>query len=149
MDRAAFRLELAAAARLAAPVAATQLGMMLMGTVDTMMLGHLSAPALAAGSLGNVLAACALMFGSGVLWGLDPLVSQAHGAGDAAAVSAHLQRGVVMAAAVTLPFILALLDIEPLLRATGQPPGVSRDAADYARGLLGGALPWFLFIVVR
>ena len=43
MDRAAFRIELAAAARLAAPVAATQLGIMLMGTVDTMMLGHLSA----------------------------------------------------------------------------------------------------------
>ena len=35
MDRAALRIELAAAARLAAPVAASQLGIMLMGVVDT------------------------------------------------------------------------------------------------------------------
>ena len=54
MPTSAFRTELAAAARLAAPVVASQLGIMLMGVVDTMMLGHLSAQALAAGGLGHV-----------------------------------------------------------------------------------------------
>jgi MATE family multidrug resistance protein len=48
-----------------------------------------------------------------------------------------------------VPFVLALLDVEPLLRALGQPAGVSRDAADYVRGILWGELPYFLFIVLR
>ncbi|HEY0514324.1 MAG TPA: MATE family efflux transporter [Thermoanaerobaculia bacterium] len=149
MDRAAFRTEFAAAARLAAPVAASQLGITLMGSVDTMMLGHLSALALAAGALGNIITYCGLMLGFGILSALDPLVSQAHGAGDAAAIGGHLQRGLVMAVALTVPYILCFLDIEPLLRLSGQPAGVSHDTADYARGILWGVLPYFLFIALR
>ena len=83
MSRSAFRNELAAAGRLAVPVVTSQLGLMLMGTVDTMMLGHLSAVALAAGALGNIFTYCLLNFGYGILSALDPLVSQAHGAEDA------------------------------------------------------------------
>jgi MATE family multidrug resistance protein len=149
MDRAAFRTEILAAARLAAPVAGTQLGMMLMGTIDTIMLGHLSAGALAAGSLGNVIVSTAMMFVFGVLGALDPLVSQAHGAGDREAIGAHLQRGLILAAALTVPFVLLQLDIQPWLRLSGQAPGVSLDAADYVRGILWGALPAFLLLVLR
>lgn len=149
MDRDAFRTEIAASARLAAPVAATQLGIMLMGVVDTMMLGHLSADALAAGSIGHAITVCAMMFGYGILSSLDPLVSQAHGARDAVAIGDHLQRGLVMAAAVTLPLTLLLLDVEPLLRAFGQPPPVSFGAAEYTRGILWGVLPYFLAIALR
>ncbi len=149
MDRAAFRIELAAAARLAAPVAASQLGIMLMGTVDTMMLGHLSAQALAAGGLGHLVTISLMILGYGILSALDPLASQAHGAGDSVALGGHLQRGLVLAAALTVPFVLALLDVGPLLRVLGQPAGVSRDAADYIRGILWGELPYFLFIVLR
>jgi multidrug resistance protein, MATE family len=149
MDRTALRTELAAAARLAAPVAASQLGIMLMGVVDTMMLGHLSAQALAAGGLGHVVTISLMILGYGILSALDPLASQAHGAGDTAALGGHLQRGLILAMALTVPFVLALLDVEPLLRALGQPAGVSRDAADYVRGILWGELPYFLFIVLR
>src|SRR5579872_405717 len=149
MDRAAFRTEIAAAARLAGPLAATQLGMMLMGTIDTMMLGHLSAEALAAGSLGNVIVSTAIMFVFGVLGSLDPLVAQAHGARNPAAIGAHLQRGLVLAAALTVPFVLLLLDIGPWLRVSGQAQGVSSDAASYVRWMLWGALPSFLFVVLR
>jgi MATE family multidrug resistance protein len=149
MDRAAFRTEINAALRLAAPVAATQLGIMLMGVIDTMMLGHLSADALAAGSMGNAITVCAMMFGYGILSSLDPLVAQAHGARDAAAIGDHLQRGLVMAVAVTLPFILSMLDIEPLLRSFGQPAAVSFGAAEYTRGILWGVLPYFLSIALR
>ena len=85
MDRyAPLRTELAAATRLAAPVALVQLGMMLMGVVDTMMLGHVSAEALAAGALGHVITFIALIFGYGILTALDPLIGQAYGAKDAA-----------------------------------------------------------------
>ncbi|HEX4495358.1 MAG TPA: MATE family efflux transporter [Thermoanaerobaculia bacterium] len=144
-----FRIELAAAARLAAPVVATQLGIMLMGVIDTMMLGHLSATALAAGGLGHILTTTCMLFGYGLLSALDPLVAQAHGAGDAKAIAGHFQRGLVLATAVTLPLMLLFLDVEPLLRAADQPALVSRATADYTWGILWGLLPYFLFIVLR
>lgn len=146
---AEFRTEIAAAARLAAPVAASQLGIMLMGVVDTMMLGHLSAEALAAGALANIVTFVILMLGYGVLTALDPLVAQAHGAGDQAAIQGHFRRGLVIATVLTALFMLALVDIEPFLLAFGQPPAVSHEGANYARGIIWGLLPYFLFVVLR
>jgi MATE family multidrug resistance protein len=145
----ALRTELAAAARLAAPVALVQVGTMLMGVVDTMMLGHLSAQALAAGALGHIVTFTCLMLGYGVLSALDPLVSQAYGARDVGAVGGHLQRGLVLAAVLTVPTVLALLDIDPILRALGQPAAVSLDAAAYTRGILWGILPYLVFVAFR
>ncbi len=149
MRRSAFRSELAAATRLAVPVVISQLGMMLMGVIDTMMLGHLSAGALAAGALGHLLTLCPMMIAYGILAALDPLVSQAHGAEDSAAIGGYLQRGLVMAAALTAPIVLLLLDVGPFLRLLGQAPEVSRDAAAFVRGILWGLLPYFLFVVLR
>ena len=40
--------------RLAVPVVLAQVGLMLMGVVDTLMVGHVSADALAAVALGNL-----------------------------------------------------------------------------------------------
>ena len=57
------------------------------------------------------------------------------------ALGGHLQRGLILAMVLTVPFVLVLLDVEPLLRALGQPAGVSRDAADYVRGILWGSSP--------
>jgi MATE family multidrug resistance protein len=144
-----FREELAATVRLAAPVVFVQLGSMLMGVVDTIMLGHLSAEALAAGALGHSTNITLLMFGLGTLAALDPLISQAYGAREPEAVGAHLQRGMLLALALSLPMGLLLWDIAPLLRAVGQPEAVIGDAAAYARGIVWGVPAYFLFMVVR
>ena len=130
-----LRQELAAAARLAAPVALVQLGMMLMGVVDTMMLGHLSAEALAAGALGHIVTIILLMLGDGILSALDPLVAQAYGAGDRRAIGAHLQRGIVLALALAVPFGLRVLGHpRAVLRLLGQPAAIIGDAAAYRAG---------------
>lgn len=138
-----------AAARLAAPVAFVQLGSMLMGVVDTMMLGHLSAEALAAGALGHIATIVFLMTCVGVLSALDPLVAQAYGAGDARAISAHLQRGIVLALALAVPLALVFWDIRELLRLIGQPAAILDDSAAYVRGILWGTPAYFLFFAFR
>src|SRR4051794_21740257 len=76
------RAELRAMLRLASPVVIIQLGMMSMGVVDTVMVGHLSTRALAAVALGNLYFFCFAVFGMGTLMVLDPIVAQAVGARD-------------------------------------------------------------------
>ena len=144
-----LKTELAAAARLAAPVAFVQLGSMLMGVVDTIMLGHLSAQALAAGALGHIATILFLMTCAGILTALDPLVAQAHGAGDDRAISAHLQRGIVLALAMAVPLAFVFWDIRELLRLLGQPAEVLDDAAAYVRAILWGTPAFFLFFAFR
>lgn len=145
----ALRREISEAVRLATPVALVQLGLMLMGVVDTIMLGHVSAEALAAGALGHIVTIVPLMVGYGVLNSLDALVAQAYGAGDDRAIGDHLQRGAIMAVAITLPLSLALWDVEGLLRLLGQPPAVIGRAAAYAQAIVWGIPAYFLFIVLR
>lgn len=144
-----LRTELRAAARLAAPVAFVQLGSMLMGVVDTIMLGHVSAEALAAGALGHITTIVFLMTCVGILAALDPLVAQAHGAGDARAVSAHLQRGIVLALALSVPLAIAFWDVRDLLHLLGQPAAILGDAAAYVRAILWGIPAYFLFFALR
>ncbi len=144
-----LKTEILAAARLAAPVAFVQLGSMLMGVVDTIMLGHLSAQALAAGALGHIATILFLMTGAGILTALDPLVAQAHGAGDNRAISAHLQRGIVLALTLAVPLAFVFWDVRELLRLLGQPAAVLDDAAAYVRASLWGTPAFFLFFAFR
>src|ERR1041384_8635049 len=100
--------EFRALVRLTVPVVAVQVGLMFRSVVDTLMVGHLSAQALAAVALGNLCFFTITIAGVGTLMALDPLVSQAVGAGDETAVARGLQRGLVLAVLVTVPICLAL-----------------------------------------
>jgi MATE family multidrug resistance protein len=70
------RSELSATIRLAVPVVAVQLGFMLMGVVDTLMVGRLSAQALASVAIGNLYFFNVSIFGTGTLMALDPIIAQ-------------------------------------------------------------------------
>jgi MATE family multidrug resistance protein len=147
--RGAVRRELREALRLAVPVALVQLVGMLMGVVDTMMLGHLSAGALAAGAVGHVASFTILIFASGLISVLDPLVSQAFGAGDHGAISAHFQRGIVLALALGLPFMAAMWNTGPLFRAAGLAPEVAGNVALYMRAAGWGVPAFLLYMTLR
>ena len=69
--------DLRALLRLALPIATVQVGLMLMGVVDIFFVGHVSARELAAASLGNLYYFSLAMFGMGVVWAIDPILSQA------------------------------------------------------------------------
>ncbi|MBI1808799.1 MAG: MATE family efflux transporter, partial [Gemmatimonadetes bacterium] len=69
--------------RIAAPIVLAQVGIMLMGVVDTAMVGRVSPDAIAAVSLAHIYWANLFLFGLGLLLVLDPVVSQAVGARDA------------------------------------------------------------------
>lgn len=135
--------------RLAAPIVLIQIGMVSMGVVDTLMIGRVSAAALAAVALGNLFSFGIMIFGLGVLMALDPIVAQALGARDRPAVARGLQRGFVLAAGLTVPISLLLLTVGPALRLAGQPEEVVPLAAAYVYRTLPGVWPFFVFAVLR
>lgn len=143
------RHELRELAALAAPVALAQVGLMMQGVVDSIMVGRVSPADLAAVALGNVYFFAAVVFGMGVLFALDPVVSQALGADDHEGVARGAQRGVLLALGLTVVASLLLLPVEPILAGLGQPAEVVPVAAGYARASIAGVLPFYLYIVQR
>ncbi len=144
-----FRAELAAMVRLALPIVIVQLGMMFMGVVDTLMVGRVSADALAAVALGNLYFFGLVIFGWGLLLSLDPIVSQAIGAGDTPAAARGLQRGLLLATVWGLVVMLLLVPTRPILGLLRQPPAVADLAATYALISIPGILPFYYFTALR
>jgi MATE family multidrug resistance protein len=101
--------ELRAQLALAGPVIVVNLAMMGMGVVDTLMAGHVSTTAQAAIGLGHAWVWCPVSFALGLLMALDPLVAQARGAGDGEGVARSVQRGLILAALVSIPVAATLL----------------------------------------
>jgi MATE family multidrug resistance protein len=120
--------ELMAMTRLAAPIVLAELGWMAMGIVDTMVVGRVSAEAIAAVSLGAIVFYGVAVCSGGVLLGMDTLVARAFGAGDAEDCRHSLIQGVwisllltplVMGLVWTLDLVLPRLAIDPaVVRAT-------------------------------
>ncbi|MGB5998996.1 MAG: MATE family efflux transporter [Thermoanaerobaculia bacterium] len=144
-----LRQELRGVVGLAAPVVVVQLGTMLMGTVDTMMLGRVSEQALAAGALGHAVGTALLVLGIGILMAMDPLAAQAFGAGDRDGMAAQLVRGTVLALLLAVPISLAMAWIAGHLDLLGQQPELQILAGSYLRWLVPGNAALLLFGVLR
>lgn len=143
------RAEIRRLAALALPVAATQVSYMLLGVVDTLMLGRFSVEALSAAALANVWIWGTLQLAMGILFGIDPIVAQAHGARDGGRAASALQRGLVLSLALSVPLGLLWLGTEEFLCATGQDPGLAAAAERYTRIQIP-SLPFFLvFLTLR
>jgi MATE family multidrug resistance protein len=137
------RAEIRRLAALALPVAATQVSTMLLGVVDTLVLGRFSVEALSAAALANVWIWGTLQLVLGTLSGIDPIVAQAHGARDGPRAGLALQRGLVLAGLLSLPLAGLWLGTEEFLRAAGQDPALAA-AAERFTVLQIPSLPFFL-----
>ncbi len=148
-DDRPVRRELGAVLRLATPVILVQVGMVLMGAVDTAMLGRVSETALAAGSIGNALSIAVIWSFIGILLAIDPMVAQAFGAGDRRRIARVLCRGVGLAVLLSVPATAIVLRLELLLPLTGQPEAVVGPASAYLRGIGPGVVAFLLFMCLR
>lgn len=148
----AFRprgVELRALVALALPVAVVQMGLVAQGLVDTAMVGRVDAAQLGAVTLGNLYFFSVAVFGMGLLFALDPLVSQAFGAGDEDAIEVAIQRGLVLSVTLAVVASALLAVAEPVFVLLNQPEEVVPVAAAYARTQIPGMLPFYGFIVFR
>jgi MATE family multidrug resistance protein len=148
-DYRPYAADLGALVRFALPVATVQVGMMSMGVVDTIMVGRVSALDLAAVAIGHLYFFGVAVFGMGVLYALDPVISQAVGAGDSVGIARGVQRGLLLALALSLLTMVLLIPAGPVLLALGQPTDIVPTAGRYALGLIAGVFPFYGFIVLR
>lgn len=143
------RDELRALLTLAVPVVVVQVGMMLMGVVDTIMVGHVNAEALASVALGNLYFFGVAIFGMGAIMALDPIVAQAVGAQDEPAIARGVQRGLLISLVLAVPAMLLMLPVRPVLTWLRQPAEVIPLAGSYVWLVLPGVLPFLAFGVLR
>src|SRR5579862_6710933 len=102
--------------RLAVPLALTELGWLSMSFIDTVMVGRLpdSATATGAVSLGSTLFYTIGVFGSGIMLGMDTLVSQAYGAGRLDECHRLMWNSIYFASAIAPILMLSVLAFLPL-----------------------------------
>lgn len=144
-----WRDEMRATLRLAVPVTAVEIGLMLMGTVDTMFAGRVSGLALASVAMGHAYLWVVAILGIGILMVLDPIVSQAVGAGDETALARGVQRALVLVIPLAVLSGALLSCGESVFAFLRQPPDVIPIASRFARASIPGMLPLYAFIVLR
>ena len=128
----------------------SQVGSHLMVAVDTAMIGHASSKALTASGIASVWLTGTSMLAYGVLHGMDPIVTQAHGAGDDERAHLALRRGVVVALLVGVLLALVWGVTGPALRVLGgQDPEIAAMAHRYALAQLPTVPFGMLFIALR
>jgi len=135
--------------RMAIPLALAELGWMAMDVEDTMMAGRLGAAALGAGSLGVMLFYPIVICGTGLLLGMDTLVSQAHGARDAADCRRTLVNGAWLSLALAPLLALLVRLLIPLLRATGTNATVMALFDPFLKALAWSLVPLLFYAAFR
>lgn len=137
--------------RLAIPLVCAELGWTTMSIVDTMMVGRQADSALAIGavSLGGILYIAIAIFGTGLMLGLDTLVSHAYGAGDLEECHRVLVNGVYLSLGISPLLMGVVWMFGPILRSLGIQGAVLGQAIPYLHALNWSTLPLLLYFVFR
>jgi MATE family multidrug resistance protein len=110
--------------KLAVPLISGQLTQMLMGVVDTVMIGAVGVVPLGASTFANTLLSVPFVAGIGLMSSVSVRVSQAHGAGDPEAVGSVLRHGTWLALGWGLMVVAGVTGLLGFLDRFGQPSEV-------------------------
>ncbi|MGY6557996.1 MAG: MATE family efflux transporter [Nitritalea sp.] len=130
---------------LAYPVMLSQLGQVLVGVADSMMVGRLGAEPLAAASLANSIFFVVLMFGIGISMAITPLVAMADGRGRKNRIARLFRHGFVINFGAGIVLLLFILLSSPLLLHLNQPEAVVEMAIPYLAIITFSLLPFMVF----
>ncbi len=144
-----FKDELRPTMRLAGPLVLAEIGWMSMALVDTMMVGRVSPEAIGAVSIGGILFYTVAIFGSGLMLGLDTLVSQAFGAGNVEDCHRSLLNSIYLSMVLAPMLMAAVWMLIPFLRSFGINPAVLHDAIPYLKALVWSTWPLLLYFTLR
>jgi MATE family multidrug resistance protein len=136
-------------AGLAWPLALSSVAHNVISFVDIAMVGRLGATSLAGVSVGSAIFFSLSVVGIGLGAGLDPIVSQAVGAGEGARVRSALRAGLTLAALVSVPLVIAGFLGARALPLAGVDADVTREARAFLDGRALGLAPFVLVMALR
>lgn len=122
-----------------------QLGHVMVGLVDNLMIGRLGAAPLAAVSLGNALVFIAMSLGIGFSFAITPLIAEADGAEDLESGRSFFHHGLILSTLNGLFLFIVLLIAKPALYYLDQPPEVVELAIPYLNIVAFSMLPLMAF----
>ncbi len=144
--------------KVAIPVMLTQIGGALVGLFDTMMVGHYATVDLAAVSFSNAIFFTIMIFASGSLMGLTPLIGVQDGEmskypekSDAIRqkIASLLQNGLYFTLIIGVVTTLLLAICIPILDRFGQDPEVVKVARPYYILIVVSLIPYLLFCLQK
>ncbi|HET9269007.1 MAG TPA: MATE family efflux transporter, partial [Vicinamibacterales bacterium] len=144
-----MRRELRPMLTLAGPVIAAEVGWLLMGIVDTIMVGPLGPSAIGAVGAGTILFLTVIMIGFGMLLALDTFVAQSFGAGRIDECHRWLVAGVQLAAVLSVVLMVVSLGGVMLLPLVGFHPDVLALLQPYMTHLVWSTPPLLAYVVFR
>lgn len=130
---------------LAYPVMISQLGIIMMGVVDSIMVGRLGPVPLAAASLGNSLVFLILIIGLGSSTVLSPLIAILIGGKRYPEAGVYFRQSLIVNVALAIIMIVIILFGAKFIRYLNQPPDVIEYAIIYMSIVALSALPLMIY----
>jgi multidrug resistance protein, MATE family len=141
---------------LAYPICLSQLGHVLVGVADSIMVGNfggegseIGALSLAGASLANSLFYVIMVFGIGVAYAITPLVAAADGEKDHERISLVLKHGILVSLLFGFGLLIILSPGSFFLKYVGQPPEVIALSVPYFNILLFSLIPLMIFLCFK
>lgn len=134
---------------LAYPMIIGQIGHVMMGVVDSVMVGRVGAEELAAASLANAIFFQIFVFGLGVSFAVSPMVAMARGAGNAKKCGLILRQSFWVNTLLSVLMTAAVIIASFYIYLLNQPTAVTALVIPYLRLLGLSAIPFMLFQTYR
>ena len=134
---------------LALPIMAGQVSQMLMGIIDSAMLGKIGVLELAASAFANNLIAFPFVFGIGLLTAVSVRVSQAYGANQHHNIGEVLRHGLALALFAGILLFLAIFGASFFLDRFGQEAEVARESRGFFLLLGASMIPMLLAFALK
>jgi MATE family multidrug resistance protein len=134
---------------LSLPLIIGQLGQMMMGVVDSMMVGHFGAVELAASAIGNGLFMLVLIFGSGVTIAVSPIVAKENGAKNFEKVGRIFDQSILLTIFIGLILTPLAYFGTDAIKYLNQKPDVEILAISYGKILALSTMPFLLFSTLK
>lgn len=144
-----YQIEIKRLLKLATPVLVASVAQTGMGFVDTVMAGGVSAVDMAAVSIAASIWFPTIIFGTGMLMALVPVVAQLNGARQQHKIPFEIQQGIIVALLLTIPTIFVLLQTHTILGFMDIEPVLADKTIHYIYAMLFAAPAFLLFQALR
>jgi multidrug resistance protein, MATE family len=135
--------------RLSFPIILAQLGNVLLGITDTIMLGQFGQVQLAAVGLANQLFFLVTVIGMGIMTALTPIIATSRGAENKKECGEFLRSGIELSLIISMIVFVILIFLSVNFDILHQSPLINRIAGKYLRIVAVSVFPMLLFLAMK